>query len=124
MVAPGQMRNVILRPLVSSGTETTSASDCWSKHPRIGLCIQPLDILRPEIPFDPGGCPGPQRCLCQCRTSRVCDSAWRCMRADINTVASTMPGKVLVVDDDAVNRELLEEVLVADGLEVVTPPDD
>src|SRR5437016_14188852 len=57
MVAPGQMRNVILRPLMSSGTETTSASDCWSKHPRIGLCIQPLDILRPEIPFDPGGCP-------------------------------------------------------------------
>jgi CheY-like chemotaxis protein len=34
-----------------------------------------------------------------------------------------MPGKVLVVDDDAVNRELLEEVLVAEGLEVVTAPD-
>jgi len=41
------------------------------------------------------------------------------MRAD----TSTMPGKVLVVDDDAVNRELLEEVLVAEGLEVVTAPD-
>ncbi len=40
------------------------------------------------------------------------------MRADTSTT-----GKVLVVDDDAVNRELLEEVLVAEGLEVVTAPD-
>ncbi len=45
------------------------------------------------------------------------------MRADTSTIARTMPGKVLVVDDDAVNRELLEEVLVAEGLEVVTAPD-
>jgi len=29
----------------------------------------------------------------------------------------------LVVDDDAANRELLEEFLVAEGLEVVTAPD-
>jgi putative two-component system response regulator len=35
----------------------------------------------------------------------------------------SMSGKILVVDDDAANRELLEEVLVAEGLEVVTAPD-
>ena len=29
----------------------------------------------------------------------------------------------MVVDDDAANRELLEEFLVAEGLEVVTAPD-
>jgi putative two-component system response regulator len=34
-----------------------------------------------------------------------------------------MSRKVLVVDDDAVNRELLEEFLVAEGLDVVTAPD-
>ena len=34
-----------------------------------------------------------------------------------------MAGKILVVDDDAANRELLEEFLVAEGLEVVTAPD-
>jgi putative two-component system response regulator len=34
-----------------------------------------------------------------------------------------MAGKILVVDDDAVNRELLQEVLIAEGLEVVTAPD-
>jgi len=34
-----------------------------------------------------------------------------------------MSGKILVVDDDAANRELLEEFLVAEGLEVVTAPD-
>lgn len=34
-----------------------------------------------------------------------------------------MPGKILVVDDDATNRELLQEFLVADGLQVVTAPD-
>ena len=34
-----------------------------------------------------------------------------------------MAGKVLVVDDDATNRELLQEFLVAEGLEVVTAPD-
>jgi two-component system, cell cycle response regulator len=34
-----------------------------------------------------------------------------------------MPGKILVVDDDAVNRELLEEFLRAEGLEVVTASD-
>jgi len=34
-----------------------------------------------------------------------------------------MAGKILVVDDDAVNRELLQEFLVAEGLEVVTAPD-
>jgi putative two-component system response regulator len=32
-------------------------------------------------------------------------------------------GKILVVDDDATNRELLQESLVAEGLEVVTAPD-
>jgi putative two-component system response regulator len=32
-------------------------------------------------------------------------------------------GKILVVDDDAANRELLQESLVAEGLEVVTAPD-
>jgi putative two-component system response regulator len=35
----------------------------------------------------------------------------------------SMPGKILVVDDDAVNRELLQELLLAEGLEVVTAPD-
>jgi len=35
----------------------------------------------------------------------------------------SMPGKILVVDDDAVNRELLGEFLQAEGLEVVTAPD-
>ncbi len=34
-----------------------------------------------------------------------------------------MAGKILVVDDDATNRELLQEFLVAEGLEVVTAPD-
>ena len=34
-----------------------------------------------------------------------------------------MPGKILVVDDDVVNRELLEEFLLAEGLEVLTAPD-
>jgi putative two-component system response regulator len=34
-----------------------------------------------------------------------------------------MPGKILVVDDDAANRELLQESLIAEGLEVVTAPD-
>jgi CheY-like chemotaxis protein len=34
-----------------------------------------------------------------------------------------MAGKILVVDDDAANRELLEEFLVAEGLDVVTAPD-
>ncbi|HMH00542.1 MAG TPA: HD domain-containing phosphohydrolase [Terriglobales bacterium] len=34
-----------------------------------------------------------------------------------------MAGKILVVDDDAANRELLQESLVAEGLEVVTAPD-
>lgn len=34
-----------------------------------------------------------------------------------------MAGKVLVVDDDAVNRELLQEFLAAEGLEVVSAPD-
>ncbi len=34
-----------------------------------------------------------------------------------------MAGKILVVDDDAANRELLEEFLVAEGLEVVTARD-
>lgn len=34
-----------------------------------------------------------------------------------------MAGKILIVDDDAVNRELLQEFLVAEGLEVVTAPD-
>ena len=34
-----------------------------------------------------------------------------------------MAGKILVVDDDAANRELLRESLVAEGLEVVTAPD-
>src|SRR5712691_5025059 len=34
-----------------------------------------------------------------------------------------MPGKFLVVDDDAANRELLRDSLVAEGLEVVTAPD-
>src|SRR5260370_32746644 len=46
-----------------------------------------------------------------------------CMRAKTRIITCTMPGKILVVDDDAVNRELLEEVLVAEGLEVVTAPD-
>jgi DNA-binding response OmpR family regulator len=35
----------------------------------------------------------------------------------------SMPGKILVVDDDAVNRELLGEFLQAEGPEVVTAPD-
>ena len=39
------------------------------------------------------------------------------------TIASIMPAKVLVVDDEAVNRELLEEVLASEGLQVVTAPD-
>ena len=34
-----------------------------------------------------------------------------------------MAGKILVVDDNAANRELLRESLVAEGLEVVTAPD-
>ena len=34
-----------------------------------------------------------------------------------------MAGKILVVDDDATNRELLQESLIAEGLEVVTAPD-
>ena len=34
-----------------------------------------------------------------------------------------MPGKILVVDDDAANRELLQEFLLAEGLEVVTASD-
>src|SRR5882762_762730 len=34
-----------------------------------------------------------------------------------------MAAKILVVDDDAANRELLQESLVAEGLEVVTAPD-
>src|SRR2546422_3939236 len=34
-----------------------------------------------------------------------------------------MAGKILVVDDDAANRELLQETLIAEGLEVVTAPD-
>jgi putative two-component system response regulator len=34
-----------------------------------------------------------------------------------------MAGKILVVDDDAANRELLQESLVAEGLEVITAPD-
>ena len=34
-----------------------------------------------------------------------------------------MAGKILVVDDDAANRELLEEFLVAKGLEIVPAPD-
>jgi putative two-component system response regulator len=32
-------------------------------------------------------------------------------------------GKILVVDDDAANRELLQEFLAAEGLEVLTAPD-
>jgi len=39
------------------------------------------------------------------------------------TMGDTMAGKILVVDDDATNRELLQEFLVAEGLEVVTAPD-
>ena len=34
-----------------------------------------------------------------------------------------MAGKILVVDDDAANRELLQETLIAEGMEVVTAPD-
>jgi len=34
-----------------------------------------------------------------------------------------MTAKILVVDDDATNRELLQEFLVAEGLEVATAPD-
>ena len=34
-----------------------------------------------------------------------------------------MPSKILVVDDDPANRELLRECLEAEGLEVVTAPD-
>jgi putative two-component system response regulator len=34
-----------------------------------------------------------------------------------------MSAKILVVDDDAASRELLQEFLVAEGLEVVTAPD-
>ncbi len=34
-----------------------------------------------------------------------------------------MAGKILVVDDDPASRELLQEFLVAEGLEVVTAPD-
>ncbi len=34
-----------------------------------------------------------------------------------------MTAKILVVDDDATNRELLQEFLVAEGWEVVTAPD-
>src|SRR5713101_7893522 len=34
-----------------------------------------------------------------------------------------MTAKILVVDDDATNRELLQECLAAEGLEVVTAPD-
>src|SRR5207245_1946411 len=38
-------------------------------------------------------------------------------------MGETMAGKILVVDDDATNRELLQELLVNEGLEVVTAPD-
>jgi putative two-component system response regulator len=38
-------------------------------------------------------------------------------------MGDVMAEKILVVDDDAVNRELLQEFLVAEGLEVVTAPD-
>src|SRR2546427_8945707 len=34
-----------------------------------------------------------------------------------------MAGKILVVDDDAAIRELLQETLIAEGMEVVTAPD-
>jgi putative two-component system response regulator len=34
-----------------------------------------------------------------------------------------MPGKILVVDDDTANRELLQEFLAAEGLEVMTAVD-
>jgi putative two-component system response regulator len=34
-----------------------------------------------------------------------------------------MAGKILVVDDDEANRELLQEFLMAEGLEVATAPD-
>jgi CheY-like chemotaxis protein len=34
-----------------------------------------------------------------------------------------MAGKILVVDDDAANRELLKEFSVAKGLETVPAPD-
>jgi CheY-like chemotaxis protein len=34
-----------------------------------------------------------------------------------------MAGKILVVDDDAANRELLKEFLVVKALEIVPAPD-
>jgi putative two-component system response regulator len=39
------------------------------------------------------------------------------------TIEEIMAGKILIVDDDPTNRELLQEFLIAEGLEIVTAPD-
>src|SRR5437660_115974 len=75
-------------------------------------------------PFAPLCTHYPEDLLIAALPSYSCRSLQRLSTYSLSRkMEGAMAGKILVVDDDAVNRELLEEFLHAEGLDVVTAPD-